>query len=90
MTIDLPLFYGNYSDFLVIALSKIILANSAQHTNLMPYFFMILCNISPYMKTVAPLAAQSIIRLLEKVSLRTFLLENGKKQLFTVFCARDY
>lgn len=85
VTIDLPLFYGNYSDFLVIGLSKVIFANGAQHNSLLPYFFMILCNISPYMKTVAPLAGQSIIRLLEKVSLRTFLLENEKNNYLLFF-----
>ncbi|OMJ93912.1 hypothetical protein SteCoe_2961 [Stentor coeruleus] len=85
VTVDLPLFYGNYSDFLVIALSKIILADGVQYNKFLPYFFMILCNISPYMKTIAPFAAQSIIRLLEKVSLRTFLLENEKNHYLLFF-----
>lgn len=86
MNMDLPLFYGNYSDFIIIALSRIIFMNSVFYTPLHPYFFMIICNISPYVRSLCPISSQSLIRLLEKVSTRIFLLENEKNnyQLFYI------
>ncbi|OMJ84145.1 hypothetical protein SteCoe_14769 [Stentor coeruleus] len=78
VSMDLPLFYGNYSDFIIIALSRIVFMNSLYYTPLYPYFFMTICNISPYIRSLCPNSSQSLIKLLEKVSTRIFLLESEK------------
>ena len=67
---DLPLFTGNYSDFLIIALSKYILTPTNFYLPLNPYFLMIIDNISPFIRNLTPIASSALIRLLEKHSVK--------------------
>ena len=67
---DLPLFTGNYSDFLIIALSKYILNPTNFYLPLNPYFLMIIDNISPFIRNLTPIASSALIRLLEKHSVK--------------------
>ena len=75
---DLPLFSGNYSDFIILSFCKLIFLPTTYYSTLYIYFVMIICNISPYIRGLAPLASQGLVRLLEKFSIKAWLLENEK------------
>lgn len=80
LTTDLPLFSGSYSDFLIISLSRYLLNSKLDcYKNLYPYFLMIISNISPFIKSVCPLASNNIVRLLEKYSKKDQLFESEKE-----------
>jgi hypothetical protein len=76
ITTDLPLFSGTYGDFLIISLTRYVFLASNYYIPLNPYFLMTICNISPFLRSLCPLSCSSLVRLLEKFSTKTQLLES--------------
>ena len=77
ITTDLPLFSGNYGDFVIISLTRYIFTASSHYNLLIPYFLMAICNISAYLRTLCPLACSSLVRLLEKFSTKSQIFESA-------------
>lgn len=78
ITSDLPLFTGNYSDFMIISYCKLIFQARSYYSSLTNYFLMTISNVSPYIRSLTPIAALGLTRLLEKYSIRPWLLETEK------------
>lgn len=77
LSTDLPLFSGSYSDFLIISLSRLVYSSvTVYYKPLYCYFLMIICNLSPYIRSLCPLASNSLVRLLEKYSTKVALFES--------------
>jgi hypothetical protein len=73
---DIPVFSGSHADLLIIVFHKII---TTGHQRLQPLFdclLTILCNISPYLKSMSMTAACKLIHLVEAFSTPWFLMSN--------------
>jgi len=73
---DISVFSGSHADLLIIVFHKII---TTGHQRLQPLFeclLTILCNISPYLKTMSMTAACKLMHLVEAFSTPWFLMAN--------------
>eukprot|EP00095_Tigriopus_kingsejongensis_P004328 maker-scaffold551_size138509-snap-gene-0.20 protein:Tk04328 transcript:maker-scaffold551_size138509-snap-gene-0.20-mRNA-1 annotation:"hypothetical protein L798_12013" len=74
--IDIPVFTGTHADLLIIVFHKII---TTGHQRLQPLFdclLTILCNVSPYIKSMSMIAACKLIHLLEAFTTPWFLFSS--------------
>jgi hypothetical protein len=73
---DIPVFSGTHADLLVIVFHKII---TTGHQRLQPLFdclLTILCNVSPYVKSLSMIAAVKLLHLLEAFTTPWFLFSS--------------
>ena len=73
---DVPVFSGTHADLLVIVFHKII---TTGHQRLQPLFdclLTILCNVSPYVKSMSMIAAVKLLHLLEAFTTPWFLFSS--------------
>ncbi|TRY70371.1 hypothetical protein TCAL_04485 [Tigriopus californicus] len=73
---DIPVFTGTHADLLIIVFHKII---TTGHQRLQPLFdclLTILCNVSPYIKSMSMIAACKLIHLLEAFTTPWFLFSS--------------
>ena len=73
---DIPVFTGTHADLLIMVFHKII---TTGHQRLQPLFdclLTILCNVSPYVKSMSMMAACKLLHLLEAFSTPWFLFTN--------------
>ena len=73
---DIPVFTGTHADLLIIVFHKII---TTGHQRLQPLFdclLTILCNVSPYIKSMSMIAACKLLHLLEAFSTPWFLFSS--------------
>lgn len=78
LPVELPLFTGNYADLLIIVLHKMIVSGSEKLSPLYSCFLTIICNISPYCKSLCALSALKLTNLLKLfVSTKFFYAAEG-------------
>lgn len=65
LPVDVPLFSGNHADLLIIVLHKMIVAGLAKLSPLYNCFLTIICNVSPYCKSLCTVAAVKLVNLLQ-------------------------
>jgi len=65
LPVDVPLFSGNHADLLVIALHKLIVSGLEKLSALYSCFLTIICNVSPYCKTLGTVASVKLVNLLQ-------------------------
>ncbi|CAM9127582.1 unnamed protein product, partial [Heterosigma akashiwo] len=63
--VDLPIFQGTHADFLIVTLQKIIVTGTDKLSSLYHCFLTIVCNISPYCKTLSLVASVKLVNLFE-------------------------
>ena len=76
LPLDIPVFSGSHADLLIIVFHKII---TSGHCRLQPLFdclLTILCNVSPYIKSMSMTAACKLLHLVEAFSTPWFLVSN--------------
>ncbi|XP_023321643.1 protein HID1 [Eurytemora carolleeae] len=82
---DIPVFSGSHADLLIIVFHKII---TSGHQRLQPLFdclLTVLCNVSPYIKTLSMVAACKIMHLVEAFSTPWFLLSTPTNHTLIYF-----
>ena len=82
---DIPVFTGTHADLLIIVFHKII---TTGHQRLQPLFdclLTILCNISPYIKSMSMIAACKLLHLLEAFSTPWFLFSSPNNHHLVFF-----
>jgi len=82
---DIPVFTGTHADLLIIVFHKII---TTGHQRLQPLFdclLTILCNISPYIKSMSMIASCKLMHLLEAFSTPWFLLSTPNNHHLVFF-----
>lgn len=65
LPVELPLFTGNYADLLIIVLHKMIVSGSEKLSPLYSCYLTIICNVSPYCKSLCALSALKLTNLLK-------------------------
>lgn len=65
LPVELPLFTGNHADLLIIVLHKMIVSGLDKLSALYSCFLTIICNISPYCKSLCPLSALKLTNLIK-------------------------
>lgn len=65
LPVELPLFTGNHADLLIIVLHKMIVSGSEKLSPLYSCFLTIVCNVSPYGKSLCALSALKLTNLLK-------------------------
>mmetsp|Transcript_33988 Transcript_33988/g.34636 ORF Transcript_33988/g.34636 Transcript_33988/m.34636 type:complete len:901 (-) Transcript_33988:376-3078(-) len=65
LPVDLPLFSGIHADLVVIVLHKIIVSGLDKLSALYNCFLTIICNISPYCKTLSAVASVKLVNLFQ-------------------------
>ncbi len=65
LPVDVPLFSGNHSDLLIIVLHKLIVSGLDKLSALYSCFLTIICNISPYCKTLSAVSAVKLVNLMQ-------------------------
>ncbi|CAN0045672.1 unnamed protein product, partial [Phaeothamnion confervicola] len=65
LPVDLPLFTGNYADLLIVALHKLVVSGSDRLSGLYTCFLTIICNISPYCRSLSLVASVKLLNLFE-------------------------
>jgi len=65
LPIDIPVFTGCHADLLIIVLHKLIVSGSEKLSALYSCFLTIICNISPYSKSLSSVASIKLINLLQ-------------------------
>merc|ERR550532_571260 len=82
---DIPVFTGTHADLLIIVFHKII---TTGHQRLQPLFdclLTILCNISPYIKSMSMIASCKLLHLLEAFSTPWFLFSSPSNHHLVFF-----
>jgi len=82
---DIPVFSGSHADLLIIVFHKII---TSGHQRLQPLFdclLTILCNVSPYLKSMSMTAACKLMHLVEAFSTPWFLMSNQNNHNLVFF-----
>ena len=64
LPVDVPLFSGNHADLLIIVLHKMIVSGLDKLSALYSCFLTIICNISPYCKSLCAVSSVKIINLI--------------------------
>jgi len=84
---DLPLFTGSHLDLVSITLHKLIVEGAYKLVPLYSCFLTIICNISPYWRSMSLVAAVKLVNLFELFSSPKFLYsgENAYKHLALLF-----
>jgi len=82
LPMDLPIFSGTHSDFLIITLQKIIVTGSAKLSPLYHCFLTIMCNISPYAKTLSLVTSVKLVNLLETFTTPKFFFSSESNHIF--------
>eukprot|EP00529_Nitzschia_sp_RCC80_P009895 CAMPEP_0113489330 /NCGR_PEP_ID=MMETSP0014_2-20120614/26473_1 /TAXON_ID=2857 /ORGANISM="Nitzschia sp." /LENGTH=791 /DNA_ID=CAMNT_0000383063 /DNA_START=316 /DNA_END=2691 /DNA_ORIENTATION=- /assembly_acc=CAM_ASM_000159 len=80
---DLPLFSGGHNDLLAITLHKLVVNGAYKLVPLYSCFLTIICNISPYWRSMSLVAAVKLVNLFELFSSPKFLYsgENAHRHL---------
>jgi hypothetical protein len=64
LPVDVPLFSGNHADLLIIVLHKMIVSGLDKLSALYSCFLTIICNVSPYCKTLCAVSAVKLVNLM--------------------------
>ncbi|CAM9734928.1 unnamed protein product [Ascophyllum nodosum] len=62
---DLPLFSGSHLDLLILTVHKLLVAGSERLSSLYHCFLTVLCNVSPYCKSMSLVASVKLLNLFE-------------------------
>jgi len=73
---DIPIFSGSHGDLLIIVFHKIITSGHARLQPLFDCLLTVLCNVSPYIKSMSMVAACKLVHLVEAFSTPWFLLSS--------------
>jgi len=85
LPMDIPAFSGSHADLLIIVFHKII---TSGHQRLQPLFdclLTVLCNVSPYIKSLSMVASCKLIHLVEAFSTPWFLLSSPRNYHLVYF-----
>mmetsp|Transcript_12112 Transcript_12112/g.18396 ORF Transcript_12112/g.18396 Transcript_12112/m.18396 type:complete len:835 (+) Transcript_12112:156-2660(+) len=75
---DIPIFGGGHADLIAITLHKMVVNGSQKLIPLYSCFFTIICNISPYWRSMSLVAAVKLVNLFEVLSSPKFLFSEHK------------
>jgi hypothetical protein len=83
LPLDIPLFSGGHNDLLAITLHKLVVNGAYKLVPLYSCFLTIICNISPYWRSMSLVAAVKMVNLFELFSSPKFLYsgENAHRHL---------
>jgi hypothetical protein len=65
LPVDVPLFSGNHADLLIIVLHKMIVSGLEKLAALYSCFLTIICNVSPYCKSLCAVSSVKLVNLLQ-------------------------
>lgn len=75
LPIDLPLFYGSHADLVIITLHKLVVNGGDKLSALYNCFLTIICNLSPYVKTLSLVSSVKLVNLFELFTSPRFLYQ---------------
>ncbi|XP_063728858.1 protein HID1-like isoform X2 [Symsagittifera roscoffensis] len=87
---DIPVFTGTHADLLIIVFHKII---TTGHQRLQPLFdclLTIVCNVSPYLKSLSMVASSKLLHLLEAFSTPWFLISSPTNHHLVFFLLESF
>ncbi|XP_075259274.1 protein HID1-like isoform X2 [Convolutriloba macropyga] len=87
---DIPVFTGTHADLLIIVFHKII---TTGHQRLQPLFdclLTIICNVSPYLKSLSMVASNKLLHLLEAFSTPWFLISSPTNHHLVFFLLESF
>jgi len=82
---DIPVFSGSHADLLIIVFHKIITSGHARLQPLFDCLLTVLCNVSPYIKTMSMVASCKLIHLVEAFSTPWFLMSTPSNHHLVYF-----
>jgi len=81
-SLELPIFSGNYAELLIIVLHKVIVTDKGICRPLFDCLLTIICNISPYTKSLSMVASVKLLGLFEAFSSKKFLYAGPKNHQY--------
>mmetsp|Transcript_19013 Transcript_19013/g.31170 ORF Transcript_19013/g.31170 Transcript_19013/m.31170 type:complete len:747 (-) Transcript_19013:439-2679(-) len=85
LPIRLPLFTGNHADLMILILHQVITNGVDRLQSLYSCMLTILCNITPYVKTLSRAAAGKLLHLSEVFALPRYLFANENNHHYVFF-----
>lgn len=82
LPVDIPLFTGSYADLLIIVLHKLVVSGTEKLSALYSCFLTIICNISPYCKSLGTVASIKMINLLQLFTSPKFLYASESNHVY--------
>jgi len=82
LPMELPIFTGNYADFLIISLQKIVVTGIDKLSSLYHCFLTIICNISPYCKSLSLVSSVKLVNLFETFASPKFFFSSESNHMF--------
>ena len=82
LPVDLPLFEGSHADLVMIALHKMVVNGGDKLAPLYNCFLTIMCNLSPYAKSLSLVTAVKLVNLFELFTSPRFLYQNATNHVY--------
>jgi hypothetical protein len=82
LPVDVPLFTGNHTDLLVIVLHKLIVSGTDKLSALYNCFLTIICNVSPYCKSLGSVASVKLVNLFQLFMSPRFLYASESNHIY--------
>lgn len=80
--LDYPVFQGSFGELLILVLHKVIVSDKGFMRALFDCMLTIICNISPYLKTLSMVACSKLISLLDAFAAKRFLYSAEKNHSY--------
>jgi hypothetical protein len=82
LPVDIPLFTGSHADLLIIVLHKMIVSGLDKLSALYNCFLTIICNVSPYSKSLSTVAAVKLVNLFQLFTSPKFLYASEGNHIY--------
>lgn len=90
LPVDVPLFTGNHADLLVIVLHKLIVSGLDRLSALYNCFLTIICNVSPYCKSLCNVSAVKLVNLFQLFVSPRFLYASESNHTYVVLLLETF
>jgi len=90
LPVDVPLFVGNHADLLVVVLHKMIVSGLDKLSALYNCFLTIICNISPYCKSLCTISSVKLVNLLQLFTSPRFLYASEGNHIYVAMLLETF
>lgn len=90
LPVDIPLFTGSHADLLIIVLHKMIVSGLDKLSALYNCFLTIICNVSPYSKSLSTVAAVKLVNLFQLFTSPKFLYASEGNHIYVAMLLETF
>ena len=90
LPVDVPLFSGNHADLLIIVLHKLIVSGIDKLSALYNCFLTIICNVSPYCKSLGTVSSVKLVNLFQLFVSPKFLYASESNHIYVAMILETF